>query len=215
VASCRNQLAGPTGETLTALATLWRQIARRQRHRRAGERWAAEHVRMREAARARRAQRATAAAAKPWLSACVEQLRDRGHDHRHGAGFDATQFAFTTPGSCFDAPASGVLGWGIGAPRREAGGADRRRSRVGDSSYMFGAPTAVHWGAPHELPVLFTSGTPQWGAGRATRGVYPDGWAVETNLPLQRPLTQPRLRACLSAAGGYGERVEGPKVPAA
>ena len=91
---------------------------------------------------------------------------------------------------------------------------------VGDGSYMFGVPTAAHWiSNKYALPVLYiVLNNSQWGAvAQATRGVYPDGWAVKTkNMPFTDlgPATDYDL--AVQAIGGYGEKVTSPdQIPGA
>jgi acetolactate synthase I/II/III large subunit len=217
-------LAGSTSETLAALADAvaaepldGEAISARS------ERWAAEHAAMREAARARaEATRDSRPLQKPWFAACVERLRTDETIIVTELGFDPTQFQFARPGSYFDAPASGVLGWGLGAALGAKLAAPEQTviACVGDGSYMFGAPTAAHWVSRRmNLPVLFIVwNNAQWGAvAGATRGVYPDGWAVKTDSFAFSDLS-PSLdfEMICQAAGGYGERVEDPAdVPAA
>jgi acetolactate synthase-1/2/3 large subunit len=217
-------LAGSTSHTLAALADavaaepLDLSVIRDR-----GERWAAAHATMREAARERaEAARGSRPMQKPWVSACVEQLRTEETIIVTELGFDATQFEFSAPGTYFDAPASGVLGWGLGAALGAKLAAPDRPviACVGDGSYMFGAPTAVHWVSRRmNLPVLFIVwNNAQWGAvAGATRGVYPDGWAVKTNsFPFSDLSPSLDFEMICQAAGGYGERVEDPaEVPAA
>ncbi|MBI2760170.1 MAG: thiamine pyrophosphate-requiring protein [Chloroflexi bacterium] len=217
-------LAGSTSHTLAALADAVAaepldMAAVRER----GERWAAAHHKMRETAGSRAdAARTARPMQKPWVSACVEQLRTEETIIVTELGFDATQFAFSTPGSYFDAPASGVLGWGLGAALGAKLAAPDKTviACVGDGSYMFGVPTAVHWVSRRmNLPVLFIVwNNAQWGAvAGATRGVYPDGWAVRTNsFPFSDLSPSLDFELVCQAAGGYGERVDDPaEVPAA
>ncbi len=84
----------------------------------------------------------------------------------------------------------------------------------GDGAYMFGNPVSAHYvAAAHDLPfltVIFNN--ERWDAvGRATRAMYPDGYAVNSN---QEPLTllqpSPKLEQVVTASDGYGERVEDP-----
>lgn len=69
------------------------------------------------------------------------------------------------------------------------------------------------------LPVVFIVwNNAQWGAvASATRGVYPDGWAVKTqSFPFSDLSPSLDFELICRAAGGYGERVEDPaEVPAA
>ena len=91
---------------------------------------------------------------------------------------------------------------------------------LGDGSYMFRNPVAVHHAAAvHKLPVLFVViNNAMWGAvRRATLGMYPQGEAARSNKPPFIDLDElPAFEQVCAAAGGYGERVEDPaELPAA
>ena len=91
---------------------------------------------------------------------------------------------------------------------------------VGDGSYIFGSGTAGHMVSQTQgLPIL----TIVWNNGiwnavqSATRGLAPDGWAVNTDNFAVSALDQSmNYEMICQAAGGYGERVEDPEeVPEA
>jgi acetolactate synthase I/II/III large subunit len=217
-------LAGSTSLTLSALAdAVAAESLNAAAIRERGERWAAEH----EATRRAIAERAQAARdkrplEKAWVSACVEQLRGENSIVLNELGFDMTQLQFTHPGSFFGISVAGVLGWSIGAALGAKLAAPDRTviACMGDGSYMFGVPTAAHWVSRRmDLPVLYIVwNNARWNAvASATRGVYPDGWSVKTNLfPFSDLSPSLDFELICQAAGGYGERVEDPaEVPAA
>jgi len=114
------------------------------------------------------------------------------------------------------------LGWGLGGAIG-AKLADPDKLVVateGDGAYMFGNPVSAHYvAAAHDLPFLTVIFNNQrWDAvGRATRAMYPDGYAANSN---REPLTQlepsPNFEQVVPASDGYGERVDDPAdIPAA
>ena len=211
-------LAGSTSLTLSALAdAVAGESLNAAAVRERGERWAAEH----EATRRAIAERAAAARDrrpldKAWVSACVEQVRGEDSIVLNELGFDMTQLQFTQPGSFFGISVAGVLGWSIGAALGAKLAAPDRTviACMGDGSYMFGVPTAAHWVSRRmDLPVLYIVwNNARWNAvASATRGVYPDGWSVKTNLfPFSDLSPSLDFELICQAAGGYGERVEDP-----
>ena len=96
----------------------------------------------------------------------------------------------TEPGSWFQEPHSGGLGWCFPAALGMAL-ADPDRLTVatmGDGSYIFANPAACHQIAEAlALPVLIVVvNNAEWGAVRqSVLGIYPDGYAAKTNtMPL-------------------------------
>ncbi len=159
---------------------------------------------------------------KAWVSYCMEQLRDEDTIIVNEIGFDTTQFEFTAPGQFFGVSVAGVLGWSIGAALGAKLAAPEKTvvACMGDGSYMFGVPSATHWiSRKYDLPVLYIVwNNQQWGAvANATRGVYPDGYAVKTNnFPFSDLSPSLDFEHLVEAAGGYGERVSDPsQVPGA
>jgi acetolactate synthase-1/2/3 large subunit len=128
----------------------------------------------------------------------------------------------TRPGSFFGSSPAAGLGWGAGAALGvKLAQPDRQVIAVlGDGSYIFSNPVAVHHAAQmHKLPVLFiVVNNAMWGAvRRATLGMYPQGDAARSNKPPFIDLDElPAFDKVCEAAGGYGERVEDPaELPAA
>jgi acetolactate synthase I/II/III large subunit len=188
-----------------------------------GKRWAEEHDKVRAAARARaEAGREKRPLDKAWVSYCFEQVRDDDMIFTNELGLDMTQFEFTDPKSFYGVSTAGVLGWGVGATLGAKLAAPNKTiiGCVGDGSYMFGVPEAGHWvSRKMNLPVLWVVwNNSQWSAvAGATRGVYPDGHAVQTNnFPFSDLTPSLDFEMICQSAGGYGERVEDPAdVPAA
>ena len=188
-----------------------------------GERWAANHEKVRQAARERgQAGKDKQPLDKAWVSYCFEQQRDENTVIVSELGLDVSQFEFTKPDQFYGVSTAGVLGWGVGAGLGAKLAAPEKTviSCIGDGSYMFGVPEAGHWvSRKMNLPVLFVVwNNSRWNAvAGATRGVYPDGWSVKTNnFPFSDLSPSLDFEMVCQSAGGYGERVEDPaEVPAA
>jgi acetolactate synthase-1/2/3 large subunit len=126
------------------------------------------------------------------------------------------------PGGFFGSSPAAGLGWGAGAALGVKLAKPERQviAVLGDGSYLFANPVAVHHAASlHRLPVLFVVvNNAMWGAvRRATLGMYPQGEAARSNRPPFIDLDDlPAFEQVCAAAGGYGERVEDPaELPAA
>ena len=181
------------------------------------KRWEGEHVRGRDAARARaRAAEADSPIDMAWLSRCVGNLVDDRTIVVNEYDLDATQACFRAPGSFFAAPPSGGLGWGLGAALGAKLAAPDKTliCCVGDGAYIFGAPTAAHFvSRAYNLPVLFVVfNNRTWNAvKRAVQSHARDGWAVRTgSMPLTALEPAPDYELVCQASGGHGERVEDP-----
>jgi acetolactate synthase-1/2/3 large subunit len=117
------------------------------------------------------------------------------------------------PGTYFNLPPAGGLGWALPA----ALGAKHARpdrtvvATIGDGAYLFANPASCHHAATkHGLPVLtVVANNATWGAvDHATRGVYPDGRAVaQSESRLSDLSPSPALEAYSQASGGYGVKV--------
>jgi acetolactate synthase-1/2/3 large subunit len=128
----------------------------------------------------------------------------------------------TEPGAYFGSSPAAGLGWGAGAALgvKLAKPDAQVACILGDGSYIFSNPVAVHHAAQmHKLPVLtIVINNAMWGAvRRATLGMYPDGEAARSNRPPFIDLDDlPAFETVCAASGGYGERVEDPAaLPAA
>lgn len=188
-----------------------------------GERWGANHDKVRQAARDRAlAGKEERPLNKAWVSYCFEQQRDADTTIISELGLDVTQFEFDSPEQFYGVSTAGVLGWGVGAGLGAKLAMPEKTviATVGDGSYMFGVPEAGHWvSRKMNLPVLYVVwNNSRWNAVQgATRSIYPEGWQERTS---HRPFSDlsPALdfEMICQAGGGYGERVEDPaEVPAA
>lgn len=157
-----------------------------------------------------------------WASRCLGEVLGPDTIVVNEYPLDLRHAPSPTPGSYFGSPHSGGLGWGLGAAVGVKLGAPDKTviATLGDGAYIFGVPTASHFGARmHDLPILtvvFNNGS--WDAVKtATRAVHPDGWAATTqSFPLSHLTPSPRYEEIVRAFDGYGERVEAPgELPAA
>ena len=170
--------------------------------------------------------RETAAGAHPispvWVSTCLAAARDPASLIVNEYTLLPQHCPSNLPGSFFGSSPAAGLGWGAGAGLGvKLAMPDRQVIAVlGDGSYIFSNPVAVHHAAAmHRLPVLFVVvNNAMWGAvRRATLGMYPQGEAARSNKPPFIDLDElPAFEQVCAAAGGYGERVEDPAaLPAA
>jgi acetolactate synthase I/II/III large subunit len=151
-----------------------------------------------------------------WVSACLAAVRDPGSILVNEYTLLPEHCPSTRPGSFFGSSPAAGLGWGAGAALGvKLAEPDRQVVAVlGDGSYLFANPVAVHHAATvHRLPVLFVVvNNAMWGAvRRATLGMYPQGEAARSNRPPFIDLDElPAFEQVCAAAGGYGERVDDP-----
>ncbi|HEY4473196.1 MAG TPA: thiamine pyrophosphate-dependent enzyme, partial [Stellaceae bacterium] len=151
-----------------------------------------------------------------WVSACLAEARDPGAILVNEYTLMPEHCPSTRPGAFFGSSPAAGLGWGAGAALGvKLAEPDRQVVAVlGDGSYLFANPVAVHHAAAaHRLPVLFVVvNNAMWGAvRRATLGMYPQGEAARSNRPPFIDLEElPAFEQVCAAAGGYGERVDDP-----
>jgi acetolactate synthase I/II/III large subunit len=126
------------------------------------------------------------------------------------------------PGSFFNTPPAGHLGWGVGAAIGTKLGAPDHTviAAEGDGAYMFSVPTACHFTSQkYGIPLLTVVYNNQaWNASiNSARELYPDGVAHKTHrFPGCDLSPSPRFDKIAEACGAYGERVEDPaELPAA
>jgi acetolactate synthase I/II/III large subunit len=157
-----------------------------------------------------------------WVSACLAAARDPEGILVNEYTLLSDHCPSQRPGGFFGSSPGAGLGWGAGAALGvKLAEPDRQVVAVlGDGSYIFANPVAVHHAAAmHRLPVLFVVvNNAMWGAvRRATLGMYPKGEAARSNRPPFIDLEDlPAFEQVCAAAGGYGERVEDPaELPAA
>jgi acetolactate synthase I/II/III large subunit len=207
-----NQLTGQ----LTRAGSLPDVEARRQRI-------AAQREAMRAALRKAREDAKTAQPLSPvWISHCLSEARADASILVNEYTLLPQHCPSTEPGSFFGSSPAAGLGWGAGAALGVKLAKPERQviAILGDGSYIFANPVAVHHVATmHKLPVLFiVINNAMWGAvRRATLGMYGDGEAAKSNKPPFIDLDDlPAFETVCEAAGGYGERVEDPaELPAA
>jgi acetolactate synthase I/II/III large subunit len=153
-----------------------------------------------------------------WLSKCIGDAMD---DKTIVANETITSrlaevIHLNRPGSMFNTPLAGHLGWGLGAAIGMKLGAPDATviAAAGDGSYMFSAPTACHFTAQkYQIPFLTVIYNNQvWNASlNAARGLYPDGVAARTrNFPGTDLSPSPNFELTAQACGAYAARVEEP-----
>ncbi|HWD57955.1 MAG TPA: thiamine pyrophosphate-requiring protein, partial [Stellaceae bacterium] len=151
-----------------------------------------------------------------WVSHCLSEARANSSILVNEYTLLNEHCPSTEPGSYFGSSPAAGLGWGAGAALGvKLARPDRQViSILGDGSYIFSNPVAVHHAATmHKLPVLtIVINNAMWGAvRRATLGMYPDGEAARSNKPPFIDLDDlPAFETICQASGGYGERVEDP-----
>jgi len=153
-----------------------------------------------------------------WLSKCIGAAMD---DKTIIANETITSklaevIHLNRPGSMFNTPLAGHLGWGLGAAIGMKLGAPDATviAAEGDGSYMFCAPTACHFTAQkYQIPFLTVIYNNQvWNASlNAARGLFPDGVAARTgNFPGTDLSPSPNFELTAQACGAYAARVEEP-----
>jgi acetolactate synthase-1/2/3 large subunit len=157
-----------------------------------------------------------------WVSACLARARDPASTIVNEYTLLPEHCPSIRPGGFFGSSPAAGLGWGAGAALGVKLAEPERQviAVLGDGSYLFANPVAVHHAAAlHRLPVLFVVvNNAMWGAvRRATLGMYPQGEAARSNRPPFIDLDElPAFEQVCAAAGGYGERVDDPaELPAA
>lgn len=151
-----------------------------------------------------------------WVSHCLSEARAKDSILVNEYTLLNEHCPSTEPGSYFGSSPAAGLGWGAGAALGVKLAKPERQVTciLGDGSYIFSNPVAVHHAATmHKLPVLtIVINNAMWGAvRRATLGMYPDGEAARSNKPPFIDLDDlPAFETICEASGGYGERVEDP-----
>ena len=165
---------------------------------------------------------------KAWVSLCLGRaIRAQAASGRkatvyHELGCPLPPLDLDQPGSYFQEPHSGGLGWGLPAAIG-AQMADPERlvfATMGDGSYMFANPTACHLVAEaHGVPVIIlVLNNEEWGAVRhSVEGLYPDGAARSSNeVPLTSLRPSPDFTLTAAASRAWTETVtRGEDLPAA
>jgi acetolactate synthase-1/2/3 large subunit len=153
-----------------------------------------------------------------WLSHCIGAVMDENTIIANETITSklAETIHLNRPGSMFNTPLAGHLGWGLGAAIGMKLGAPEATviAAEGDGSYMFCAPTACHFTAQkYGIPFLTVVYNNQvWNASlNAARGLYPDGTAARTrNFPGTDLSPSPNFEMTAQACGAYAARVEEP-----
>jgi acetolactate synthase-1/2/3 large subunit len=153
-----------------------------------------------------------------WLSKCIGDAMDETTIIANETITSklAEVIHLNRPGSMFNTPLAGHLGWGLGAAIGMKLGAPEATviAAEGDGSYMFCAPTACHFTAQkYRIPfltVIYNNQT--WNASlNAARGLFPDGVAARTrNFPGTDLTPSPNFEFTAQACGAYAARVEEP-----
>jgi acetolactate synthase-1/2/3 large subunit len=157
-----------------------------------------------------------------WVSRRLDEQKGDDAIVFNELGCDPSVMTFSRADSYFGHPIAGGLGWGLPA----ALGAKLAKpdrlviACVGDGSYIFANPVACHQtAAALRLPVLTIVFNNQgWNAVRkATRAVYPDGYAASANeMPLSSLAPSPAYESVVEASGGFGLSVTDPsELPSA
>jgi acetolactate synthase-1/2/3 large subunit len=152
---------------------------------------------------------------KAWVSLCLSRAIE-GHDATvlSELGCPLDPLRLRTPGSWYQEPHSGGLGWSFPcALGMQLAQPDRLIvATMGDGSYMFANPVACHQIAEAlNLPVLvLVLNNREWGAVRhSVLGTYPDGYASRTNqMPLVSLDPTPDFTLVASASRAWTARVD-------
>jgi acetolactate synthase I/II/III large subunit len=210
------------GDSSVAMSLLTQELgrARPKAERAIGERF--KHIKAQHEAqqRAARERLAHVQHERPlefeWVSHCIDQVKDDETVLVNEYDLNLTQVHLTAPGTYFAASPAAGLGWGTGAALGVKLAVPEKTviATLGEGAYMFGCPTAAHFvSRAYQLPVLFVIFNNQcWNAvKRATKGIYPNGWAAKTdNWPLTDLTPSPSFERMADVHGGYGELVEDP-----
>jgi acetolactate synthase-1/2/3 large subunit len=154
-----------------------------------------------------------------WVSKCIGDIMDERTIifNETVTSKLAEVIPLNRPGSHYNTPPAGHLGWALGAAIGAKLGARDATviAAVGDGAYMFAAPTACHFTAQkYRVPFLTIVYNNQvWNASiAAARGLYPDGVARRTNnYPGTDLSPSPRFELTAEACGAFAERVEEPE----
>ncbi|HYF21420.1 MAG TPA: thiamine pyrophosphate-requiring protein [Ramlibacter sp.] len=154
---------------------------------------------------------------KLFFSRCVDALRTPDTIVVNEYPGVREQMRLTEPGTYFQLPSSGGLGWGLPAALGAKQAAPERPviCLQGDGAYLFANPAACHHaGALHDLPVLTLVYNNQgWDAvEKAATGMHPRGHtarhaAAHGRAPLSSLAPLPAFEQYVQASGGHGECV--------
>jgi acetolactate synthase-1/2/3 large subunit len=152
---------------------------------------------------------------KDWVSLCLSRAIE-GHDATvlSELGCPMDPMTLRSPGSWYQEPHSGGLGWSMPCALGMQLAQPQRLivATMGDGSYMFANPVACHQIAEAlDLPVLvLVLNNCEWGAVRkSVLGTYPDGYASRTNqMPLVSLDPTPDFTKVAAASRAWTARVE-------
>jgi acetolactate synthase-1/2/3 large subunit len=130
---------------------------------------------------------------------------------RHHSGRNRPATYFASGGSSLGWSGGAAIGMKLAEPERLV------VALTGDGSYLFSAPSTVHWMAAHYrtpfLQVIYNNGG--WRAPRfSALAVHPQGYAAKANdLDLNLVDPEPDYAGIAAAAGGaYARTVKSPKA---
>jgi acetolactate synthase-1/2/3 large subunit len=179
----------------------------KEEHRRQKENW--------------RQQAETAKGLKPidftWLSHEINTILDDNTIIVNEFDLVPSQIDLSQPGSYFAGSTTSGLGFALGAALGVKLASPEKTviACIGDGSYIFGCPVAVHWASrAYGLPVLFIVFNNQ--CYRAVKNsiwhLLPEGWSVKTGRFIGTDLDpSPDYTSVIKSSGGYGEIVEDPE----
>jgi acetolactate synthase-1/2/3 large subunit len=155
---------------------------------------------------------------KAWVSLCLSRaIEGRVATVLSELGCPLDALTLRSPGSWYQEPHSGGLGWSMPcALGMQLAQPDRLIvATMGDGSYMFANPVACHQIAEAlNLPVLvLVLNNREWGAVRkSVLGTYPDGYASRTNqMPLVSLQPTPDFTKVAAASRSWTASVEAPQ----
>lgn len=159
---------------------------------------------------------------KAWVSHCLsEKIAGKSAAILSELGCPLDPLDLSEPGSWFQEPHSGGLGWSFpaGLGMKLADPSRLVIATMGDGSYIFSNPVACHQIAEAlDLPILIlVLNNREWGAVRqSVLGVYPDGFAAKTNtVPLTSLEPTPDFTKVAAASRAWAKSVErGEDLPA-
>ena len=153
-----------------------------------------------------------------WASACLDRARAPGSILVNEYPLIRQVMKTTQPGEFYGSSPAGGLGWGLPAAMGAKLAAPDREviAALGDGSHLFSNPIACHQiAAAENIPILvMIFNNASWGAvARATRAMYPDGYAARANqMPLTRFEPVPEYAGIARACGLWADSVEDPAL---
>ena len=151
-----------------------------------------------------------------WLTHCLGEIKGADGIVINEARMPVPFLHVEQPGTFINAGHAGGLGWGLGVAIGAKMAAPDRLviAAEGDGAYMFSNPVPAHYVAHEQdapiLTVIYNNR--RWSAvGEAALGLYPDGYAAQSNAP---PLihfdSALKLARTIDVIDGHGEQVTEP-----